>query len=260
MSQSLETRMRDYEAVQSRKLMSNVPVVIRVDGKNFSRITRNFQKPFDPAMDYAMKKAAITLAENLPGTRFAYTQSDEISVILTNEYGQDPLFNYRVDKLTSLAASIATLAFNMAIGRYVSENVFTKDTYKYAQAYDECFTNGAYFDARAFNLPLDEVANYLIWRQNDAARNSLMAAARTIATPSQLRGLNKSGLNEILFANGINWNNYPDAFKRGTFVTRQDYQKKSVYDGTMITRHRWDTVKYTPLISQTREFITNIMR
>lgn len=259
MAKSLEQIMRYYESIQSQCLMSSLPVIIRVDGKCFSKFTKNFQKPFDPAMAHAMIATATALAQQIPGTKIAYTQSDEVSLVLMLTDDQEPYHSYRIEKLCSTAASIATLAFNRALGWYASEIVFTEETARYQQAYDAAYTKGALFDARAFSIPDDDVLNYLIWRQNDCTRNSINAAARTVATPSKLTGLSTNDMQELLFQNKINWNDYPDQFKRGTFITKQKRILWSEYLKDLIERNVWLPVECPPILSKNPELVLRIM-
>ena len=154
---NLEDRMKQYEAVSKNYLVRKTPVILRIDGKGFSKYTQAFKKPVDPLLASAMAETAKFLVKNIQGARIAYTQSDEISILLRDwdTPTTDAWFSYNVQKLASVSASMATAHFNYFIGQNVKD------------------AKPAVFDCRAFNLPFSEVCNYFIWRQQDGTRNSI---------------------------------------------------------------------------------------
>lgn len=205
---SLGQRMKRYEAVTDMTLTPRMPCVIRVDGKSFHQWTRTVQaaRPFDEALHTLMIRTMITLCEQFQGAVMGYTQSDEISVILQDywDIATEPAFGKRVLKLVSIAASLATAIFNDAARHVYAESV-----------------PWALFDARAFVLPLDEVVNYLIWRQQDAVRNSIRMVGYTYFPHTELKNVSNAALQDRLWhERGINWNNYPIWAKRGSCAIR----------------------------------------
>lgn len=210
----MEKRFKDnYESRSRMHLYRRMPVIIRLDGKAFHTFTKGFDKPFDAYMMRAMQETAKYLCENIQGCVLAYTQSDEISLLLIDyeTLDSDAWFDYRVDKIVSVSASMATLQFNRRFAE------LAKDDKKYAKA----LAAGALFDARAFNLPKEEVTNYFYSRQADATRNSIQMVAQYYFTHSELMGKDINMLQDMLLTQkDVNWNNCSVAQKRGSCCIR----------------------------------------
>lgn len=179
------------------------PVIIRIDGKAFHTFTRGFAKPFDKFFMTAMQETAKHLCKEIVGCKLAYFQSDEISLLLTDydTISTQPWFENNLQKLVSVSASIATLAFNRAFAsltrdlsdKYAYHAVTMKNLWgerdeKNFNAYSTAYSRGATFDARAFILPKEEVCNYFIWRQQDATRNSILAVAQSVLSHKEMQG------------------------------------------------------------------------
>jgi tRNA(His) 5'-end guanylyltransferase len=205
----LEERMRAREWFHSLTLLPGAWAVVRVDGRSFSRFTRDrFDKPFDPRFSTLMVEAATVLLTELDA-RYAYTESDEISVVLDPSFD---LFGREVEKLVSLSAGITTAAFTHAAGE------------------------PAVFDARVWmGTGLDDVIDYLTWRQDDAARCALNGwcywtlrdeglSARQASR--QLERTSASAKNELLFARGVNFNEVPAWQRRGVGLWWETYEKQ----------------------------------
>ena len=163
----LAVRMKRYEQASKTYLTRRMPVVMRIDGKAFHTFTRGFKRPFDDTLRYAMKNTMKYLCENIQGCVLGYTQSDEITLVLVDykTHTSEAWFDYNVQKMCSVGASMATMAFN----RFFSDIISTgksQEVYVKVQ-------NQAMFDCRAFNIPKEDVCNNLIWRQQDATRNSI---------------------------------------------------------------------------------------
>ena len=187
---SLGDRMKEYENISRIYLTKKSPVIIRIDGKAFHTFTRGLKKPFDPLFMEVMQIAAQKLCAAISGCKLAYIQSDEISLLLTDYDTTDtqPWFDNNLQKLVSVSASIATLAFNKAFEQCADRvfdaysdmwNISESET-KYRDCLITCVSKGAMFDARAFILPKEEVCNYFIWRQQDATRNSILSVAQSV--------------------------------------------------------------------------------
>jgi len=190
---NIDDRMKAYEHVYRPFIMPRMPVIIRVDGKAFHTLTRTCERPFDKSLADAMDYAAMALVDEIQNARISYTQSDEISILLVdyNKFDSQQWFGGNINKMVSISACIASQAFSEKFGRK------------------------AYFDSRVFVLPEREVCNYFIWRQQDATRNSISMAAQSRFSHKQLHGVSTDQAQEMLFQDGINWNDYPTRFKRG---------------------------------------------
>lgn len=197
---ALGTRMKEqYEQRARTMLPRRTWTVIRIDGKAFHSYTRGLDRPYDQQLMDDMTTTTEYLCREVAGCRIGYTQSDEISLILTDfaTPSTQAWFDGNQQKLTSISASIATARFNeLRPGKL------------------------ALFDSRAFTIPDPaEVENYLIWRQQDATRNSIQMAAQARLSPRQMHGRNTGELQEMLWSeHGVNWNDYDPRFKRGTMV------------------------------------------
>ncbi len=206
---SLGDRMKEYENVSRTKLTRRTPVILRIDGRAFHTLTRNMIKPFDTSLIECMQFTTQALCAEVQNTKFAYMQSDEISLLITDytELNTQSWFGNQVQKMTSIAASVATLEFNDQMRAY---------DFKKARAT---------FDARVFNIPKEEVTNYFIWRQQDCIRNSIQSVAQANFSSTKLHGLNCNQLQELLFTEkGINWSELPNGQKNGySFIKKQDW-------------------------------------
>lgn len=233
---ALGTRMKTYyEQVPKYRLMRRTPVAIRIDGKAFHTFTRGFQKPFDQVLGNSMVRTMEYLCQNIQGCIFGYTQSDEITLILQDyrKLNTDAWFDYEVQKMCSIAASMATMAFNRYFDEWFNNWIIANDMeprgkgwndeelVKRFKAYDAAQEKGAMFDARCFNIPKEEVTNLIYWRQVDAARNSIQMAARAVFSHAECDNKNTSQLQDMLMEKyNINWNNYPTRWKRGVCWTK----------------------------------------
>lgn len=223
----LGTRMKTfYENIPKTKLMRKVPVAIRIDGKAFHTFTRGFQKPFDSILIKTMQETTKYLCENIQGCVLGYTQSDEITLILIDykKLTSCAWFDYEVQKICSVAASMATMAFNKffyqnAIVNYA--NIAKMDTPDYCAVLEKAAEKGAMFDARCFNIPKEEVTNLIYWRQLDAARNSVQMVGQANFSHNELQDKTCSDIQDMLMLQkGINWNDFPTYQKRGAAVVK----------------------------------------
>lgn len=231
---NLAKRMKEYESVSRTKLINRLPVVLRLDGKAFHSFTRNFQKPFDKVLIKTMQDTMKYLCENIQGCVLGYTQSDEITLVLVNyeKLNSEPWFDYKVQKMCSIAASMATMAFN----KIFSENTYLlcdrdkngvikdKSYILIHQAHLRSLYKGAMFDARCFNIPKEEVTNNIYWRQLDATRNSIQMVGQANFSHKELQNKSCNQIQDMLFTQkGINWNDYPTYLKRGSCCIKEKY-------------------------------------
>ena len=225
---ALGDRMKhNYEEVSKTRLTRRMPVIIRLDGCHFHTFTRGFEKPFDNVMIEAMQKTMQYLCENIQGCVLGYTQSDEITLILIDyqKLNSDAWFDYEVQKLCSVSAAMATYAFNKYFNELhlnrIAENCGED---QYDLAHDKARRAGAYFDARCFNIPREEVTNCLLWRQKDAERNSVNSLAQSLFSHKSLQGLNlKDTIAKIETEKGVIWGELPTTQKRGSCCVKDVY-------------------------------------
>lgn len=206
-------RMKEqYENRTRFMLPRRTYTIMRLDGRAFHTVTRGANRPYDEDFAKAMEETAMHVMSEVSGSVFGYVQSDEISLLLQDfeSIGTQPWFGGNIQKMCSVAASEATLRFNQVwTGRPGT------------------------FDCRVFTLsdPV-EVANYFIWRQRDAERNSILMTAQHHLGHRESQGLNTSELQEKLFQDkGVNWNNEPGWFKRGRIVVKVQVPTEVVYPG-----------------------------
>ena len=229
-------RMKEYyEQIPKTKLMRRCPVVCRVDGKSFHSFTKGFKKPFDELLIQSMQETMKYLCENIQGCVLGYQQSDEISLLLIDykTLESQAFFDYEVQKICSITASMATMAFN----RFLTNNYqqWIKETipedklmessnllnYKeeliLSTVYFKAIDKGAMFDARCFNIPKEEVTNYFYWRQLDATRNSIQMVGQANFSHKELQNKSCNEIQDMLHEQrGINWNDFPVYQKRGS--------------------------------------------
>ena len=222
MTTSLGDRMKQYEAVSKTGLIHRVPVIIRLDGCHFHTFTKGFEKPFDEVLMCSMIRTMKFLCQNIQGCVFGYTQSDEISLILVDykKLNSSAWYDNEVQKMCSVAASLCTLKFNEVFREEVHNHVpqyFADKKEGLLAAYNKALKTGAVFDCRVFNIPKEEVCNCIIWRQQDATRNSIQSLAQSVFSHKELHGLSCDKLQDKLFKErGINWNDLETYKKRGT--------------------------------------------
>lgn len=225
---SLGTRMKEYyEGIPKTRLMRRTPVAIRIDGKAFHTFTRGFRKPFDMVLMESMQETMKYLCENIQGCVFGYTQSDEITLILIDYQKKETSawFDYEVQKMCSISASMATMVFNRIFRSkakedidYINEawNIDDEDK-KYVKSLYKALESGAMFDARCFNIPKEEVTNLVYWRQQDATRNSIQMVGRAYFSHKELNNKSCDDIQEMLWSTyNINWDKFPITQKRGT--------------------------------------------
>lgn len=210
--------------------------VLRVDGKSFHTFTRGLARPYCFSLMDAMDKTAKFLCEEIQGARFAYVQSDEISVLLTDfdKITSSAWFDGNVQKMASVAAAFATGAFNEA---FIVKG------------------KPAFFDARLFTIPDPiEVENYFVWRQQDATRNSISMAAQALYSQKELHGKDCSEQQEMIFRKGVNWNNYVPRAKRGGAVVKETYMDLPRGPQDNGLRTRW-ALAAPPVFTQERDWL-----
>lgn len=223
----LGKRMKEYyESIPKTKLMRRTPVAIRLDGKAFHTFTRGFQKPFDEILIKSMQETMKYLCENIQGCVLGYTQSDEITLILVDYKNLNTAawFDYEVQKMCSIAASMATMAFNKSFYSNIVNARYNDEDLNYLDTLTKAMIKGAMFDARVFNIPKEEVINLIYWRQLDATRNSIQMVGQANFSHKELQNKSCNMIqNMLLTEKNINWNNLPTYLKRGSCCFKEEY-------------------------------------
>jgi len=253
---NLGDRMKDYYENRSKTYLTRrMPVIIRIDGCHFHTFCKGLQKPFDPIFIKTMQETTKALCENIQGCKLGYVESDETSLLLTDydNLQTDAWFDYSVQKICSVAASMAALFFNKYWQKNVIEFSCKSTNEEYYETLKKKYELGAYFDARAFNIPKEEITNYFIWRQNDATRNSIQGLAQANFSQKQIQSLNNSQLQDKLHEEkGINWNDCKTVEKRGSCVIH--------FFDESINRSKWIIDEEIPIFTQNRDYIENILK
>jgi len=205
-------RMKRYEGRWAElRTMPGLPVCIRLDGKNFSNLTKRMNRPYDERFQQCMIETCRELVR-MSSAVIGYTQSDEISLILWDfgKPGTQIYFDGKVHKLTSVLASAAANVFRIELLKQFGEDA------------PKVHAN---FDCRVWDVPsLDEAVNTLVWRELDATKNSVSMLARCHFSHNELMNRGRADMMDMLMTKGINWNDCPAAFKRGTYLKKLEYQ------------------------------------
>lgn len=253
---SLGDRMKGYESISKTHLMKRTPVIIRLDGKAFHTFTRGLVKPFDKVMVNTMIDTTYDLCRNIQGCVFGYTQSDEITLVLCDYQTLETAawFDYQVQKMCSVAASMCTMYFNKNFRYWVDHFKSTMTDTASNRKYLEVLQNKldkAMFDARCFNIPKEEVTNCVLWRQNDATRNSIQSVGQFYFSHKELQNKTCDEIQEMLFTQkGLNWNNLETNLKRGTAVIKR-YKMDS---------NGWEIDREMPILKgEDREYIEKLI-
>lgn len=245
-NKTLNDRMKEYESNAKIKLIKKMPVIIRVDGRAFHTFTKGFVKPFDTLFLEAMRKTALDLFKSVPNCRFAYTESDEITLILddSNTILDTAFYDNDLEKLVSVTASMTTMFFNNNFASVIERGeksaidttIYKKKLYK------------ATFDSRAFNVPYHEVDNVILDRQLDSKRNSLNAYAQSLYPQKVLNGKKHDDLIDLLHAKGMKYHDIDVSLRHGVAVYKDETDKVVVdydvpsllIDKTFVSRRVFD--------------------
>ena len=259
---SLGDRMKEnYENRAKTYLVRRMPVISRLDGKAFHTFTKGFKRPYDEVFHNTMNATLKYLCENIQGCKLGYTQSDEITLLLTDydTLTTDAWFGYSVQKMCSVAASMATMKFNQSfevesekfdILKCCDETgtIIDEDNWQIHTFHIKALHKGAMFDARCFNIPEDEVTNCFVWRQQDATRNAIQMLGQCNFSHKELQKKSQNDIQDMLMTQkGVNFNDMPVEFKRGV-CCRKDTDGKWVID------------KEIPIFTQDRDYIERTFR
>jgi len=256
---ALGNRMKDHEHRTRILLPRRTNTMIRLDGKAFHTFTKGFKRPFDTDLMNIMNQTALETCSTIQGAKFAYVQSDEITILVT-DYETDAWFDGNIQKMTSISASYATSAFNAHYGKYIYD--------QNPSEFDPLKVKKANFDSRVWTLAdPNEVINVLIWRQQDCVKNSISMAAQSMFSQKELQNKHSDDMQEMMWQKGVNWNDYTVGEKRGRFIEKISTQKdieyidkrtgeKHIKEG--VIRSKWKVVE-PPTFSTDKDFIRRFM-
>lgn len=270
--------MNEFETASQTYLTRKIPCIIRVDGKNFKAYTKDMPRPFDDAVFLqAMRDTMLDMCKEIQGCVFGYTFSDEISFLLldTNTRETNAFYNYRVQKVCSIAASMATVYFNKNFSRLARELYTDVD-------FDMSKLGTAMFDARTFSVPKEYVASYFSMRQQDCQRNSVAQVARMYYKPKELNQALPEGMSlkdKLKAEKGIDWESeYPTHLKQGvmcykavraipkTELTEKEQEYATFeyilingFETPVVYRNRWTVNKDTPYFGTNGSVIYDCM-
>ena len=224
----LGNRMKSYYEERSRTYLTRrTPVIMRYDGVSFHTFTRGMRKPFDQIFVESMQETMKYLCENIQGCVLGYTQSDEITLVLVDykNLNSAAWFDYQVQKMVSVGAGMASMYFNKVFYQKVADflGAFPSLRDELSATYMKAVDKGAFFDARVFNIPVEEVTNCVLWRQLDAERNSILAIGQANFSHKELQNKSCKDIMNMLEAEGIVWGEYPTTLKRGSCCIKKAY-------------------------------------
>lgn len=266
----LGIRMKEYEKSARNYLHKKIPVAIRIDGKAFHTFTKGFKRPFDDILINSMQETMKYLCEKIQGCVFGYTQSDEITLILIDYQNEnsDSWFDYQVQKICSISASLATAKFNNVFKQNVEEFetkfydswVHSDEDSKYMESLHRAVENMAMFDSRCFNIPVEEVTNLVFWRQLDAERNSIQMVGQSNFSTNKLNKKTCLDIkNMLLSEKNINWDMFEEYKKHGSCCVKK-HIKRTCPDGSLVLRTVWEIELNMPMLrGENRKYLDDLV-
>lgn len=265
---SLGDRMKEnYENRAKTYLARRIPVAIRLDMKAGHTFTRGFKKPFDHIFMESMQQTMKYLCENIQGCLLGYTQSDEITLILQDykTLTTDAWFDYAVQKICSISASMATMQFNKVFANLVEEEYRAYNDFRFLPAAEDdlyigalvrAADKGAMFDSRCFNIPKEEITNLILWRQKDAERNSINMVGQAYFSYRELQGKSLSQVQDMLMKKyQVNWNDFTVAEKRGACCKKVQVVDSVKINAISVAPDGTPSPSYTPDLVTTKWII-----
>lgn len=204
----LAAKSKHFQSLTDISLPLDGYNILQLDGNAFHTFTKGFERPFDNRFIEAMNATALAIVENTPGARFAFVQSDEISVLLKTVKDEEPFFRNRLEKVVSLSAAKASVTMS--------------------RLYPE--KDAALFDARFFPVPDKQtVAEHFIWRQRDCTKNSIMAVGQSVFSHKKLQNKNTLEIREMLKEHGTPWEEFPVDRKHGRIVHKVAHNREVTF-------------------------------
>lgn len=252
---SLGDRMKAYENIERRYLTRRAPLIIRVDGVAFHSFTKGFERPFDISFLTCMRQTMLHLCENIMGAKLGYTQSDEITILVTDDdtLETDAWFGKNLQKIVSVSAAMATNFFNREVAAQVEKGAASDGL---QLAYER--GRIAIFDSRAFTVPREEVLNTFEWRQQDCRRNSIQAMGQSCFSQKELNGLSCAEIIEKLHSIDMDWDALYPEYQNGVCARKRS---KIVFTGLgeYIERNKWALDMYIPIFHEHPDYINDLV-
>ena len=224
--ETLKEKCQELRAKYDVSMPKKTYTMAMTDGKNFSRLIKNkYEQPFDDKFINMMNEVAIYVCKNVQGCKFAYTQSDEITFVLTDFENEETsaYFDYRLCKMLSIIPSLATAKFNQLVTLNLLDTPCSTEDMKQIIKHMSL----AQFDCKVWNTDnFNDVFAYFLWRQIDCVRNSKQQAAQTYLSHKELMGKHTDEqIRLLLEKKGIDWNEYSDDEKYGRFIYKEQIEK-----------------------------------
>jgi tRNA(His) 5'-end guanylyltransferase len=208
----LGDRCKGFELSEaSRRAMRGLPLLARLDGRAFHTFTRDLKRPYEHGMSVSMIETTRYLVQEMHAL-VGYTQSDEITLVWyqTSQSDSDFAFDGRFQKIASVLAGMASAKFCQLVAKHLPSKAHETP----------------HFDCRVWQVPtLQDAADVFVWREDDATKNSITMAACAYYSDTELDGKPSAVKQEMLWQKGVNWNDYPAFFKRGSYLQRRTYDK-----------------------------------
>lgn len=251
---SLGNRMKAYEEVNERMLVANVPFIIRLDGVAFHTFTKKFVRPMDDILADSMQKTMLSMCADIPYCKYGYTQSDEITLVcvIDDVKKSDGFYGNRINKIMTVTAAKATKYFNKHFYDNVEKYRKEPDSFKNVtdiKIYEKNLFI-AEFDSRVFNIPEYDIENNLIWRQQDAVRNSINNLGQAYFSSDRLKKKNTSQVMDMLMLEKkVNWNNCSTYQKRGCCAKKVPVEITGK-NNEKIIREKWMLDLEMPILTE----------
>jgi tRNA(His) 5'-end guanylyltransferase len=252
---NLADRMKSYEEAARTTFPRRMPMIVRVDGKAFSKYTARLpDKPFNRDFISLMEGVAVALCVEIQGAQLAYSQSDEVSVLVHGykKFESDVWYANQVQKIVSVSAAVAAATFTAKSWRLWCDKTPVEDRLGTGRCPSLDDIEPAYFDARAFVLPEAEVANYFIHRQQDAVRNSVQMWTRSLYSHKECHGKNVPSMKEMCAATGKPWEDLTPTIRKGRCVRKH-------YCPVSGERMGWKVDTDVPMFGEDRAYVEDLL-
>lgn len=249
MADKLRTRIESYQEATDYKLLNKVPIIICINGKNFSKATQLLNKPYDPKFAETILSTTLKLCNDVEGALFAFQFNDEIVIISRNDQNSDtnPWYDNKLQKLCSVTSALATMHFN-----------------KYANSLNLDMIGDPIFTSQIFAVPtIAEAINTIIYKQ----QQNFHISVQSVCLYELIKKFDKNTIREMLTGLSIDekinllsqecntdFNSYPEFFRRGTAA----YKVPKIVDG--ISKHKWYLDSELPIFTKDQAFLSNIFR
>ena len=262
---NLEDKCKYFRGLTDYRIVPGGYTLLMLDGKNFSKMIKNtFKKPFDEDFIHMMNETAKYLVEHLQGAKIAYTQSDEISILVTDfdTPQTDLLFGGRLCKINSIAASMATAEFNRLFMKYQLEQTKTSEDYRFENVIDKiCKMKLVQFDCKCWMVPTEnDMFAWFLHRNLDCIKNSKNQTSQTYIPHKQLVGKTADeGIELLKNEKGIDWYALPDGMKYGRIICKKEMNL--VWNGIPYVRNKFVAEEGFPLSEEgNREKFLNLIK